>query len=58
MFDRFKEVIANLKNLLKAKKRVNISHYDPQTANLRVPYSQELYHKMDDSWNAGWKRTS
>ena len=58
MFDRFKEVIANLKNLMRAKKRANTSHYGPATSHSRVPHSQALYHKMDDSWNAGWKRTS
>ena len=38
MFDRFKEVIANLKNLLKAKKRANTSHHDPQTAHSPSQY--------------------
>ena len=54
----FKRIVANLKNLIKAKKRDNNSQHGPAMSHSSVPHSQDLYHKMDDSWNAGWKRTS
>ena len=54
----FKRIIANFKNLLKTKNRANTSQHGPATSHLRIPHSQDLFYKMDDSWNVGWKRTS
>ena len=52
MFERIKEIFDNLKDLLGAKKRVDTSHYDPETSNIPGPISQKLYNKMDPSWEA------
>jgi len=48
----FREKFANLRNLLRAKKRAKITPQNPTKSNLPGPISQELYDKMDPSWNA------
>ncbi len=48
----FKEKFANLRNLLRAKKRAKNTPQDPAKSNLPGPISQDLYHKMDPSWEA------
>ena len=48
----FKEKFANLKNLLRVKKRAKNTPQTHANSNLRGPISQELYHKMDPSWEA------
>ena len=53
----FKRLIANLKNLLRAKKRAKNTPQDPAKSNLHGPISQDLYHKMDPSWEARRKES-
>ena len=48
----FKEKFANLRNLFRAKKRAKNTPQDPAKSNLPGPISQDLYHKMDPSWEA------
>ena len=48
----FKRIIANLKNLLKVKKRAKTTPQNLVKSNMPGPISQDLYNKMDPSWEA------
>ena len=48
----FKEKFANLRNLLRVKKRAKNTPQTLANSNLHGPISQDLYHKMDPSWEA------